>query len=25
VTVALTLWSGISYLWKNREVFLSDA
>ena len=25
VTVALTLWSGIGYLWKNREVFLSDA
>ena len=25
VTVALTLWSGISYLWKNREVFLRDA
>ena len=25
VTVTLTLWSGISYLWKNREVFLSDA
>ena len=25
VTVALTLWSGISYLWKNREIFLSDA
>jgi len=25
VTVALTLWSGIAYLWKNREVFLRDA
>ena len=25
ITVALTLWSGISYLWKNREVFLRDA
>jgi CDP-diacylglycerol--glycerol-3-phosphate 3-phosphatidyltransferase len=24
-TVALTLWSGIAYLLKNREVFLKDA
>jgi len=25
VTVALTLWSGIAYLWKNRGLLLSDA
>ena len=24
VTVALTLWSGFSYFWKNRELFLRD-
>ena len=25
VTVALTVWSGASYFWKNREAFLRDA
>ncbi len=25
LTVALTLWSGLSYFWKNREAFLRDA
>jgi CDP-diacylglycerol--glycerol-3-phosphate 3-phosphatidyltransferase len=24
-TVALTLWSGFTYFWKNRELFLRDA
>jgi len=25
VTVALTVWSGFAYFWKNRELFLNDA
>lgn len=25
VTVALTVWSGFAYFWKNRELFLRDA
>lgn len=25
VVVALTLWSGMAYFWKNREAFLRDA
>ncbi len=25
VTVALTLWSGTAFVWKNREIFLRDA